>query len=48
MECLGLHNPTKAEVHPGHKLTGPAEEEGGGGGGGGEEMLSVYYFSKLN
>jgi hypothetical protein len=35
MECLGLHNKPKAEVHPGHKLTGPKEEEGGGGGGGG-------------
>jgi hypothetical protein len=22
MECLGLHNKPKAEVHPGHKLTG--------------------------
>jgi hypothetical protein len=42
MECLGLHNKPKGEVHPGHKLTGPEEEEeeeeegGGGGGGGGE------------
>jgi hypothetical protein len=27
MECLGLHNKPKAEVHPGHKLTGPREEE---------------------
>jgi hypothetical protein len=27
MECLGLHNKPKAEVHPGHKLTGPKEEE---------------------
>jgi hypothetical protein len=26
MECLGLHNKPKAEVHPGHKLTGPKEE----------------------
>jgi hypothetical protein len=24
---LGLHNKPKAEVHPGHKLTGPKEEE---------------------
>jgi hypothetical protein len=27
MECLGLHNKPKAEVHSGHKLTGPKEEE---------------------
>jgi hypothetical protein len=27
MECLGLHNKPKAEVHPGHKLTGPKEEK---------------------
>jgi hypothetical protein len=27
MECLGLHNKPKAEVHPGHMLTGPKEEE---------------------
>jgi hypothetical protein len=27
MECLGLHNKPNAEVHPGHKLTGPKEEE---------------------
>jgi hypothetical protein len=27
MECLGLHNKPKAEVHPGHKLTGPKKEE---------------------
>jgi hypothetical protein len=27
MECLGLQNKPKAEVHPGHKLTGPKEEE---------------------
>ena len=26
-ECLGLHNKPKAEVHPGHKLTGSKEEE---------------------
>ena len=26
-ECLGLYNKLKAEVHPGHKLTGPKEEE---------------------
>jgi hypothetical protein len=43
MKCLGLHNKPTAEVHPGHKLTGPKEEEEeeeeeeGGGGGGGEE-----------
>jgi hypothetical protein len=35
MECLGLHNKPKAEVHLGYKLTGPKEEEGEGGGGGG-------------
>jgi hypothetical protein len=27
MECLGLHNKPTAEVHPGHKLTGPKEKE---------------------
>jgi hypothetical protein len=27
MEYLGAHNKPKAEVHPGHKLTGPKEEE---------------------
>jgi hypothetical protein len=27
MKCLGLHNKPKAEVQPGHKLTGPKEEE---------------------
>jgi hypothetical protein len=27
MEHLGLHNKPKAEVHLGHKLTGPKEEE---------------------
>jgi hypothetical protein len=27
MECLGLHNKHKAEVHPGHKLMGLKEEE---------------------
>jgi hypothetical protein len=27
MEYLGLHNKPKAEVHPGHTLTGPKEEE---------------------
>jgi hypothetical protein len=27
MECLGLHNKSTAEVHPGHMLTGPKEEE---------------------
>jgi hypothetical protein len=27
MVCLGLHNKPKAEVHPGHKLTGPKEKE---------------------
>jgi hypothetical protein len=26
-ECLGLYNKPKAEVHPGHKLTGPKLEE---------------------
>jgi hypothetical protein len=25
MECLGLHNKPKAEVHLGHKLTDPKE-----------------------
>jgi hypothetical protein len=27
MECLGLHNKPKAEVHPRHKLTGPKEKK---------------------
>jgi hypothetical protein len=27
MEYLGLHNKPKAEVHPGHKLTGTKEED---------------------
>jgi hypothetical protein len=27
MECLGLHNKPKAEVRPGHLLTGPKEKE---------------------
>jgi hypothetical protein len=27
MECLGLHNKPKAEVHLRHLLTGPKEEE---------------------
>jgi hypothetical protein len=27
LEYLGLHNKPKAEVHQGHKLTGPKEEE---------------------
>jgi hypothetical protein len=27
MEYLGSHNKPKAEVHSGHKLTGPKEEE---------------------
>jgi hypothetical protein len=27
MKCLGLHNKPKAEVYPGHLLTGPKEEE---------------------
>jgi len=27
MECLGLYNKPKVEVHPGHKLTGPKKEE---------------------
>jgi len=26
LEYLGLHNKPKAEVHPGHKLTGQEEE----------------------
>ena len=27
MECLGLYNKSKVEVHPGHKLTGLKQEE---------------------
>jgi hypothetical protein len=34
MECLGLHNKLKAEVHLGHLLMGPKEEE--------EDILSFY------
>ena len=37
MECVGLYNKPKAEVHPGHKLTGPKEEE--------EEAAFVYVYS---
>jgi hypothetical protein len=49
LEYLRLHNKPKAEVHPGHKVTGPEEgrgeeereggggEEGGGGRGGDRE-----------
>jgi hypothetical protein len=48
MECLGLHNTPKSEVHLERLLTGPREGgrggggdggkgEGGGGGGGEEE-----------
>ena len=29
LEYLWLHNKPKAEVHPGHKLTGPKKEEEG-------------------
>jgi hypothetical protein len=35
MKCLGLHNKPTAEVHLGHKLTGPKEEEE-------EEALSLH------
>jgi hypothetical protein len=27
MECLGLHNKPKAEVHPRHLLTGPDDDD---------------------
>ena len=27
MECLGLYNKPKADMHPGDKLMGPKEEE---------------------
>jgi hypothetical protein len=37
MKCLGLHNKPTAEVHPGHKLTGPKEEEE-------EENIRIPYF----
>jgi hypothetical protein len=37
MDCLGLHNKPKAEVHPGHKLMGPKEEE--------EEEAVILLFS---
>jgi hypothetical protein len=38
MECLRLHNKPKAEVHPGHMLTGPKEEEE-------EEHIPVAYVT---
>jgi hypothetical protein len=38
LEYLGLQYKPKAEVHPGHKLTGPKEEEKEEGGGGEEEL----------
>jgi hypothetical protein len=41
MECLGLLNKPKAEVHPGHKLTGPKEEEE-------EEVLRVVRYRRLS
>jgi hypothetical protein len=44
MECLGLHNKPKAEVRPGHTLTGP-KEEGGGGGEEEEEILRLPIFT---
>jgi hypothetical protein len=37
LQYLGLHNKSKAEVHLGHKLTGPKEEKEEGGGGGREK-----------
>jgi hypothetical protein len=40
MEYLGLYNKPKAEVHPGHKLTGPKEEDG-------EEEAGLSVKSKL-
>jgi hypothetical protein len=39
LEYFGLHNKPKAEVHPGHKLTGPKEEE--------EEELAWVLFINL-
>jgi hypothetical protein len=45
MECLGLHNKPKAEVRPGHTLTGPKEEEGEGGGAEEEEILCLPIFT---
>jgi len=36
MECLGLYDKPKAEVHPGYKLTAPKEEE--------EEETSVIFL----
>jgi hypothetical protein len=44
MECLGLHNKPKAEVHPGHKLTGPKDKEEEGGGGEEEVRCNLFYF----
>jgi hypothetical protein len=39
MECLGLNNKPKTEVHQEHLLTG--SRGGGGGGGGGEVVANI-------
>jgi hypothetical protein len=38
LEYLGLYKKPRAEVHPGHKLTGPKEEE---------EDISLYFVILL-
>jgi len=40
LEYLGLHNKSKAEVHPGHKLTGPKEEK--------EEEEEITFFPSMS
>jgi hypothetical protein len=40
MKCLRLHNKPTAEVHPGHKLTGPKEEDE-------EELALIYQFHAI-
>jgi hypothetical protein len=42
MEYLGQHNKPKAEVHPGHKVTGPKEEDEE------EGPCFMYLFIKLH
>jgi len=52
MECLGLYNKPKAEVHLGHKLTGPKEEErlswewSGTGQAGNRGALAVHLWKQ--
>jgi hypothetical protein len=48
MECLGLHNKPTAEVHPGHKLTGPKEEEEEEQQQQQQQQLSTYTYRHLS